>query len=81
MNNIAVERQKLGLSQSQLADALGWGRSRLSNYEADLREPGLSECRSIVETLNGLGAKCTLDSVFPINTALKTEGKSCNQSL
>lgn len=65
MNNIAVERQKLGFSQSQLARALGWGRSRLSNYEASIREPGLSECRLIVETLNSLGANCTLNSVFP----------------
>ncbi|AWS78576.1 helix-turn-helix transcriptional regulator [Enterobacter hormaechei] len=65
MNNIAVERQKLGLSQSKLAHSLGWGRSRLSNYESNLREPGLSECRLIVETLNRLGAKCSLDSVFP----------------
>lgn len=65
MNNIALERQKLGLSQSQLALELGWGRSRLSNYESSLREPGLTECRMIVETLNSLGAECTLNSVFP----------------
>ncbi|WP_407082820.1 helix-turn-helix domain-containing protein [Raoultella ornithinolytica] len=45
MNNIATERQKLGISQAQLAKALNWGRSRLSNYEANLREPGLTECR------------------------------------
>lgn len=65
MNNIALERQKLGLSQSQLALELGWGRSRLSNYESGLREPGLSECRMIVDALNSLGAECTLNSVFP----------------
>ncbi|ADO48094.1 helix-turn-helix domain-containing protein [[Enterobacter] lignolyticus] len=65
MNNIAVERQKLGLSQSKFAQTLGWGRSRLSNYESNLRQPGLSECRQIVETLNMLGADCSLDSVFP----------------
>lgn len=65
MNNIAVERKKLGVSQAQLSDVLNWGRSRLSNYEAGLREPGLSECRSIVDALNKLGASCTLDSVFP----------------
>lgn len=63
VNNIATERQKLGVSQTQLAELLGWGRSRLSNYESHLREPGLSECRSIVDALNALGAQCTLDSV------------------
>ncbi|HHT0061295.1 TPA: helix-turn-helix domain-containing protein [Raoultella planticola] len=65
MNNIATERQKLGISQAQLAKALNWGRSRLSNYEANLREPGLTECRLIVDVLNELGASCSLDSVFP----------------
>ncbi|AUG99721.1 XRE family transcriptional regulator [Prodigiosinella confusarubida] len=65
MSNIQAERKKLGLSQAQLADALSWNRSRLSNYEAGLRAPGLSECREIVEALNRLGSKCTLDSVFP----------------
>lgn len=74
MNNIASERQKLGISQTQLAEALGWGRSRLSNYESNLREPGLTECRSIIDALNTLGAQCSLDSVFPISTpSLKGE--------
>ena len=68
MNNIARVRQALGLSQARLATELGWGRSRLSNYEANLREPGLSECRLIVESLNALGASCTLDSVFPLTS-------------
>lgn len=74
MNNISSERQKLGISQTQLAVALGWGRPRLSNYEASLREPGLSECRAIVDTLNGLGANCTLDTVFPLESSTQSEG-------
>ncbi|WP_434082329.1 helix-turn-helix domain-containing protein [Cedecea lapagei] len=73
VNNISSERQKLGISQTQLADALGWGRSRLSNYEASLREPGLSECRAIVDTLNCLGASCTLDTVFPLEASTQSE--------
>ncbi len=73
MNNISVERQKLGLSQAQFADELGWGRSRLSNYEANLRAPGLPECRAIVETLNRLGGGCSLDSVFPTRHPQKQE--------
>lgn len=74
VNNISIERQKLGLSQSQFAKALGWGRSRLSNYEANLRAPGLTECRSIVETLNSLGGQCSLDSVFPTTEASQHKG-------
>ncbi|MBA5202224.1 helix-turn-helix transcriptional regulator [Pectobacterium brasiliense] len=75
MNNISIERQKLGLSQTQFAKVLGWGRSRLSNYEASLRDPGLIECRVIVETLNKLGGDCTLDSVFPPKPTKTTERK------
>lgn len=65
MNNIAKERAALGMTQEQLAQVFGWRQSRLSNYETGLRQPGLNECRTIVETLNRLGRECTLDSVFP----------------
>ena len=65
MNNIAKERQSLGLTQEQLAKLFGWRQSRISNYENGTRRPGLAECRKIVEKLNELGSTCTLDSVFP----------------
>lgn len=59
------ERQALGLTQEQLAKLFGWRQSRLSNYENGTRQPGLPECRLIVEKLNELGRTCSLDSVFP----------------
>ena len=31
MNNIAKERQALGLTQAQLASLFGWRQSRISN--------------------------------------------------
>ncbi|EMF6434575.1 helix-turn-helix transcriptional regulator [Serratia marcescens] len=65
MNNIAKERIALGLTQEQLATIFGWRQSRISNYENGNRQPGLPECRLIVETLNKLGRDCTLDSLFP----------------
>jgi putative transcriptional regulator len=65
MNNISTYRKQLGLSQRQLAIQLGWIQSRLANYEANFRTPGLEECRKIVSTLNRLGAHCGLDDVFP----------------
>ena len=65
MNNIAKERQALGLTQAQLASLFGWRQSRISNYENGTRNPGLTECRLIVEKLNDLGRTCTIDSVFP----------------
>ncbi|MEB2411006.1 helix-turn-helix transcriptional regulator [Enterobacter asburiae] len=68
MNNIASERQSLGLTQEQLALMFGWRQSRISNYENGTRKPNLSDCRRIVEKFNELGSKCTLDSVFPPNS-------------
>lgn len=65
MNNIAKERQALGLTQEQLVKLFGWRQSRISNYENGTRNPGLPECRMIVQKLNELGRSCTLDSVFP----------------
>lgn len=67
MNNIAIERQSLGLTQEQLAMMFGWRQSRISNYENGTRKPNLSDCRRIVEKFNELGSECTLDSVFPPN--------------
>lgn len=67
MNNIANERQSLGLTQEQLALMFGWRQSRISNYENGTRKPNLSDCRLIVEKFNELGSSCTLDSIFPPN--------------
>ncbi|EOZ1498123.1 helix-turn-helix domain-containing protein, partial [Enterobacter hormaechei] len=41
MNNIANERKKLGITQSELAGSCGWNQSRLANYEAGIRAPDL----------------------------------------
>lgn len=71
MNNIAKERQALGITQEQLASMFGWRQSRISNYENGSRKPALSDCRLIVEKLNSLGGNCTLDSVFPPETQEK----------
>lgn len=65
MNTIAEQRKKLGISQAALADVIGWGQSRVANYELSIRKPGLDECRMIVLGLNKLGAGCSLDDVFP----------------
>lgn len=65
MNNIAQQRKKIGISQAVLASAIGWGQSRIANYELNIRTPGLNECRLIVEGLKKLGGECSLDEVFP----------------
>ena len=65
MNNIAHERKKLGLTQQEFAEVLGWGQSRIGNYESNLRKPKLKDCRCIVAAFNRLGIQCTLDDIFP----------------
>ena len=64
MNRLAEKRKTLNISQNTLAKHLGWGQSRIGNYETG-RTPSLSDCRKIVSALNGLGCKCTIDDVFP----------------
>lgn len=65
MNNIAQQRKKIGVSQAVLASAIGWGQSRIANYELNIRTHGLNDCRLIVEGLKKLGCHCSLDDVFP----------------
>lgn len=69
MNNIAEQRKKLGISQAVLASSIGWGQSRIANYELNIRTPSLNDCRAIVEALQKLGANCSLDDVFPPKVA------------
>lgn len=69
MNNIARQRNVMGLSQSSLAKAIGWGQSRLANYELNARTPSLDSCRKIVNGFNSLGANVTLDDIFPPKSA------------
>lgn len=65
MNRIAEVREAAKVKQRELIQALGWTQTRVSNYEAGRRLPGLAESRAIVDALNRLGADCTLDDVFP----------------
>ncbi|EOY4447990.1 MULTISPECIES: helix-turn-helix transcriptional regulator [Proteus] len=81
MNKISTQRKKLGISQAKLAAHLGWGQSRISNYELGIRTPSLCDCRSIVAAFNELGSNCSLDDLFPSkygyeSNAMKNKGNS-----
>ncbi|WP_065760250.1 helix-turn-helix domain-containing protein [Pseudomonas defluvii] len=65
MNRIRETREKAGIRQSALYRKLGWGQSRIANYESGERTPSLSDARLIVAALNELGASCDLALVFP----------------
>lgn len=65
MNNLQKYRKKTKRSQSEFAKELGWGQSRIGNYEANVREPNISAAQKIVSKLNELGVSCSLEEVFP----------------
>jgi len=79
MNRIAEIREKAQIKQGDLISALGWTQSRVSNYESGRRIPGLAESRAIVAALNSLGAKCTLDDVFPAPSELTPERREADR--
>lgn len=65
MNEVRRIRVAAGISQVRLCRELGWNQSRLANYEAGRRCVALDAALKIVSALNGLGAECSLDDVFP----------------
>lgn len=68
MNLISHYRKKANISQLALAQQIGWNQPRLANYESNLITPSLEDSRRIVGALNALGARCSLDEVFPPQT-------------
>jgi putative transcriptional regulator len=71
MNNLKTIRERVGLTQSALADTVGLTQGAIAHYENDRRQPGLLECRKILAALNARGAKVTLDEVFPVPSVAK----------
>lgn len=65
MNRISLLRSGKNISQIALADAIGWSQGRLSNYESGRRIPSLADSRAIIDALNTLGVRCSLDEAFP----------------
>lgn len=79
MSNLKTIRERVGLTQSALADAVGLTQGAIAHYENDRRQPGLVECRKILAALNARGAKVTLDEVFPIPSAAKQSAEAPRQ--
>ncbi|WP_227732052.1 helix-turn-helix domain-containing protein [Yersinia proxima] len=65
MNLIAKKRKELNVSQQQMARHLGWGQSRIANYELGIRIPSLEVCRDVVSALNHFGGQYELSDIFP----------------
>lgn len=58
--NIAAERVRAGLRQSDLGKAIGKDASRISRWEQGLAEPRVSELRAIALALG-----CGLERLLP----------------
>ncbi|MGA9607032.1 helix-turn-helix transcriptional regulator (plasmid) [Rahnella variigena] len=69
MNNLRTFRERIGLTQSELAELAGCTPGAISHYEAGRRGMDINLCRSFVEILNKKGAQACLDEVFPPKAA------------
>ncbi len=63
---IKALREQLGLDQTEMADALGWGQSRLSNYENGIRTPPIEAARELAKFFRDRGLpEITVDDIYP----------------
>lgn len=69
MSSMKSIREKAGMTQAELAEAVGLTQGAIAHYEGGRRKPGLDECRRIVDALNKHGLSVTLDDLFPPKAA------------
>ncbi|EOZ4994168.1 helix-turn-helix transcriptional regulator [Morganella morganii] len=68
MNNLSRYRKKLGLTQEDLAKAIGCTKGNISHYENGRRKADLDMCRGLVAFFNRNGVLVTVDDLFPPKT-------------
>ncbi|WP_272574747.1 helix-turn-helix transcriptional regulator [Providencia sp. PROV247] len=69
MNNLKLYREKLGLTQVDLANKVGCTRGAICHYETGRRGIDLDLCRSFIFIFNELGENVSIDDVFPPKAA------------
>lgn len=69
MNNLSQYRKKLGLTQEELAKAIGCTKGNISHYENGRRKADLDMCRGLVAFFNRNGVFVTVDDLFPPKAA------------
>lgn len=65
MSNLRKYRESINVSQTALAEGIGFSQGAIGHWESGRRHPDLKTCRLLVKALNRLGAKVSLDDVFP----------------
>ena len=69
MNRIKHYRGVADISQSELAKALGYKQSAISNYENCSRAPSVHDAKRIIEFFRSKGLDISFDDVFPAEVA------------
>ena len=62
---LSREKRKPKITQKELAEKCGWGKSRICDYERDVKSPGVDSCNKMLTAFSELGVNVTFSQVFP----------------
>lgn len=65
MNKLKDFRNRIGVTQKNVADLVGVRQGTIARYESGARDFNITMARKIVFALNIMGSNCTFDDVFP----------------
>ena len=69
MNKIKEFRERLGITQDELAKAINTSQGTIAHYEVGRRNVDLKTCRNITQFFVSFGLDISLNDVFPPDTA------------
>lgn len=69
MNNIRTFRERVGLTQSDLAKMVGCTRGAICHYETGRRGMDIDLCRTFIAAFKKHGMEVSLDDLFPPKAA------------
>jgi len=69
MNNIRLVRERIGITQSELAKVVGCTRGAICHYETGRRGMDIELCRTFISAFKKHGVEVTIDELFPPKAA------------